>query len=62
MLFKGRGRNTDRKIQLMRKADTASTTRYSSGGRLKSRPEKAKLVSLPSLETLRKLTGEKKWQ
>lgn len=52
----GPARNTDPRIALMRKADTAATSSYSSGGIQKRKPPRA--VTLPTLETARKLTKE----
>jgi hypothetical protein len=52
----GPGRNVDPKVALMRKAGTAATHRYSSGGIVKR--NKPRDVTLPTLDSLRKLSRE----
>lgn len=42
--------NTDKKITLMRRADTAATSKYGIGGRLKTRPRP--VHTLPKLKFL----------
>lgn len=52
----GPGRNNDPKIALMRKADTAAISNYSSGGLPKRKGPRA--VTLPTLDSARKLINE----
>lgn len=52
--MRGIGRNTDRKISLLRKLTTTSSYRYTAGGLEKTR-SKPKPVTLPSLETLKRI-------
>lgn len=52
------GRNTSQKIQLMRHAKTSATARYGIGGKPKRGKKAPRPVTLPTLETARKITSE----
>jgi len=51
----GEGANHDRKVALMRAATTAAVKAYNSGGGVKMRGPRAKAVTLPTIEMVRRL-------